>query len=141
MPFVGDVAGVVFSLLLFKSAREVDGGLPWDIQAQFLFNILMDFLLGLVPVVGDMIEVMYKANSRNALVLEKHLAEKGQMNIRKLTSTMSGTVESASDSISIRSKGSTPKKRSARSNSVASSYTVGKDPTRVDNLKQRNLDL
>lgn len=45
----------------------------------FLFNIIVDFLIGLIPIVGDIVEVMYKANSRNALVLEKHLKKKGQI--------------------------------------------------------------
>lgn len=76
VPVAGDFASVVFSLLLFKTAREIEGGLPWLLQLQILGNILIDFLIGLVPVVGDVIEVLYKANSRNALLLEKHLQEK-----------------------------------------------------------------
>lgn len=83
VPVIGDLTGIVFSLLLFKTAREVDGGLPWDVQGYFLLNIIVDFLLGLVPIVGDFVEVMYKANSRNALVLEKHLKEKGRINIER----------------------------------------------------------
>lgn len=64
-----------------KTARDVDGGLPLDVQAQFLFNIIVDFLIGLIPIVGDVVEIMYKANSRNALILEKHLKAKGEKNL------------------------------------------------------------
>jgi len=81
VPVVGDIAGILFSLMLLKTANSVDGGLPLDVIAQFLFNIIIDFLIGLIPVVGDVVEIMYKANSRNALILEKHLKSKGEINL------------------------------------------------------------
>jgi hypothetical protein len=34
------------------------------------FNVLMDFLAGAVPVVGDLIDVAYKANLKNLKLLE-----------------------------------------------------------------------
>lgn len=76
IPVAGDIMSIFFSLLLFKLTLGVDGGLPYDVQAKMLGNILIDFLIGLIPIVGDLVEIMYKANSRNALLLEKHLKEK-----------------------------------------------------------------
>ncbi|KAM9914442.1 hypothetical protein OXX69_000631 [Metschnikowia pulcherrima] len=51
----------------------------------FLFNILVDFLLSLIPIVGDIIEIGYKANSRNFLLLEKHLLRVGKKNMGLIT--------------------------------------------------------
>ncbi|KAH3680285.1 hypothetical protein WICPIJ_008343 [Wickerhamomyces pijperi] len=78
VPFVGSACSVVLSLMLFKLALDLDGGLPWEVQAEFIGNIIIDFAISFIPFVGSLIEVMYKANSRNALLLEKHLYTKGQ---------------------------------------------------------------
>lgn len=40
-------------------------------------NIILDFAVGLIPFVGDMADAVFKANTRNAIVLEKHLRKKG----------------------------------------------------------------
>lgn len=80
VPIVGSFVTTYWSLSLFLNARSLDEGLPLDIQLLFLFNILVDFLLSLIPIVGDIIEVGYKANLRNFLLLEKHLARVGQKN-------------------------------------------------------------
>ncbi|OBA18026.1 hypothetical protein METBIDRAFT_22941, partial [Metschnikowia bicuspidata var. bicuspidata NRRL YB-4993] len=81
IPIVGAVVTNFWSLSLFWKARALEDGLPLDIQLIFLFNILVDFLLSLIPIVGDIIEVGYKANLRNFLVLEKHLIRVGQKNM------------------------------------------------------------
>lgn len=80
VPIVGSIVTTYWSLSLFLNARGLDDGLPLDIQLLFLFNILVDFLLSLIPIVGDIIEVGYKANLRNFLLLEKHLVRIGQRN-------------------------------------------------------------
>jgi hypothetical protein len=41
------------------------------------FNIMVDFGIGLVPFLGDMADALFRANTRNAVVLEKHLRDKG----------------------------------------------------------------
>lgn len=40
-------------------------------------NIMLDFAVGLVPFVGDVADALFRANTRNAVVLEKHLRAKG----------------------------------------------------------------
>lgn len=39
-------------------------------------NVMFDFGIGLIPIVGDFINVLYKCNSRNFVLLEKHLVKK-----------------------------------------------------------------
>lgn len=81
IPVVGFLVGNYWSLKIFFAARQLDEGLPLDIQLIFLFNIVVDFLLSLIPFVGDIIEIGYKANLRNFLLLEKHLLRLGQKNL------------------------------------------------------------
>lgn len=81
VPIAGQIVATYWSISLLIAARGLDDGLPLDIHLIFIFNILIDFLLGLIPIVGDLIEIGYKANLRNFLLLEKHLERVGQKNL------------------------------------------------------------
>ena len=41
------------------------------LQMRMAFNVLMDFAAGAVPVIGDLVDVAYKANLKNLKLLEK----------------------------------------------------------------------
>jgi hypothetical protein len=38
-----------------------------------LGNVAIDFVLGVVPLVGDLFDLVFKANRKNAMLLERHL--------------------------------------------------------------------
>ena len=40
-------------------------------------NIIIDFFIGLIPFAGDLADALYKCNTRNAVLLEKYLRERG----------------------------------------------------------------
>lgn len=63
--------------MVLRTAQQIEGGLPTDIQAMMLFNIILDFGIGLVPFLGDVADALFKANTRNAVILEKYLRKKG----------------------------------------------------------------
>ncbi|KAL4968865.1 DUF4112 domain-containing protein [Aspergillus stella-maris] len=77
IPFIGDAADTALALMVLKSCEGIDGGLPSKLRAQMMMNIVLDFFIGLVPFVGDLADAAYKANTRNAIALEKYLREKG----------------------------------------------------------------
>lgn len=81
VPVVGAIVSNFWSIKIYWASRKIDDGLPLDIQLIFFFNILVDFLLSLIPFVGDLIEIGYKANLRNFLLLEKHLVRVGEKNL------------------------------------------------------------
>ncbi|CAK9436228.1 uncharacterized protein LODBEIA_P07860 [Lodderomyces beijingensis] len=81
VPVVGTVIQTYWSLSLLWLARKIEDGFPLDLQLLFLLNIAIDFGLGLIPVVGSIVEIGYKANSRNFLLLEKHLVRVGEKNM------------------------------------------------------------
>lgn len=81
IPVVGAIISNFWSVKIYWLARKLDDGLPLDIQLIFFFNMIVDFLLSLIPFVGDIIEVGYKANLRNFLLLEKHLVRVGEKNL------------------------------------------------------------
>lgn len=72
LPGGGDVlTGIMSVYIVFEGARM---GLPAQTIGRMGFNIVLDTLTGLVPVLGDLFDVAWKANSQNVALLEKHLA-------------------------------------------------------------------
>jgi hypothetical protein len=71
LPGGGDtVAGALGAYIIIEAARM---GIPRQVVGQMVGNIILDSLLGIVPVLGDFFDVGWKANVRNIALLEKHL--------------------------------------------------------------------
>jgi len=66
----------ILAMMVFQNCHDIDGGLPSHLQARMLFNIALDFVIGLVPFLGDLADAVYKCNTRNAIILEKYLRER-----------------------------------------------------------------
>jgi hypothetical protein len=69
-PGGGDVAGAVLSAVVVLLA--VRHGLPAIVVLRMVANVAIDLLVGVVPVVGDLFDVAWKANTRNLRLLEAH---------------------------------------------------------------------
>jgi hypothetical protein len=65
------------ALMVLRTCEQIEGGLPADVKTKMYLNIILDFGLGLCPLVGDIADALFRANTRNAVVLEKHLRQKG----------------------------------------------------------------
>ena len=71
VPGGGDtVAGALSAYIVIEAARM---GLPPKVLWEMTGNILLDSILGIVPVLGDLFDVAWKANVRNIALLEKNL--------------------------------------------------------------------
>ena len=79
---IGDVLDMLMALLVLRTCTGVEGGLPISVKATMIFNIGLDFAVGLVPFLGDLADALFRANTRNAVVLEGYLREKGKRNLR-----------------------------------------------------------
>ena len=51
--------------------------IPATIQTRMYTNLMIDFAIGLVPILGDLADGVYKANTRNAALLEDVLRKRG----------------------------------------------------------------
>ncbi|KAK9495974.1 hypothetical protein V1508DRAFT_408983 [Lipomyces doorenjongii] len=81
IPGIGAAIATYLSYCVVQAANKIDGGLPNWLYTKMMTNVIIDFALGLVPLVGDVVDILYKANSRNALLLESYLRERGKNNI------------------------------------------------------------
>lgn len=70
VPGLGDVSSPVFAAAVLLEA--VRRRVPLVVQARMVLNAAIDMLLGLVPLLGDAVDVAWKANLRNLALLERH---------------------------------------------------------------------
>lgn len=80
VPVIGDVFDSLLSLMVVKTCTKLQ--LPMGVIIHMLINVAFDFLIGLVPFIGDIIDAGYKCNTRNAVLLEKHLREVGRQRLK-----------------------------------------------------------
>ncbi|KAJ7094055.1 hypothetical protein B0H15DRAFT_831760 [Mycena belliarum] len=77
IPGAGDVADVSLNyLLVLRKARKAD--LPPWLTRKMLANNAASALMGLIPLAGDVALAAFKANSRNAALLEEFLRIRGE---------------------------------------------------------------
>ena len=72
---VGVIPGAGDALMLFVSLRIVwlgkSLGMPKALIAQMVKNSAIDFGLGFIPFVGDIVDIFYKANQKNVRIMER----------------------------------------------------------------------
>lgn len=73
VPGFGDVAGTALSGLVLLHGVQLRVPLP--VLARMGLNLLIDALISLVPVVGDVADIGYRANRKNVRLLEAVLAD------------------------------------------------------------------
>lgn len=68
LPGGGDVAGGLLSgLIILQAARD---GAPATVLGRMLGNVALDVVAGAVPLLGDIFDVAWRANSRNIRLLQ-----------------------------------------------------------------------
>ena len=67
VPLLGDMVATAWSLRLLAMAHQL--GADPQTMRRMLANIAVDFLIGLVPVIGPIADTFYRANARNYLLL------------------------------------------------------------------------
>jgi hypothetical protein len=76
IPGIGDTLMTLVGMYPIAVARKHRLG-AW-VQARMGLNLLGDWLIGLVPVLGDLFDVGFKAHARNARILEDAAAKARQ---------------------------------------------------------------
>lgn len=74
IPVLGDSIAALIGLYPIYVAQQHKLGLL--LRARMLLNLIIDWLIGLIPFVGDLFDVAFKANIRNAKLLRKALEKR-----------------------------------------------------------------
>ena len=80
IPGLGDLVSPLFTIGILWQARDL--GIPKVVQLRMIFNVAVDTLVGIVPVVGDLFDVAWKANDMNMALLERHAYEEHRPSAR-----------------------------------------------------------
>lgn len=70
VPGVGDAVGALFSAFILNEARLL--GAPRSVLMRMSGNVLLETIVGSIPLVGDLFDMGFKANMRNIALLERH---------------------------------------------------------------------
>lgn len=73
VPGVGDLTGAALSGYIVLAAARL--GVPPTVLTRMLLNLGVDTLVGTVPLLGDLFDVGFRANLRNAALLERYAGE------------------------------------------------------------------
>jgi hypothetical protein len=71
IPGLGDMIGVLLSSYIVGQAWQL--GVPKSTLARMGFNVLLEGVIGAVPILGDVFDAAWKANQRNVRLLHAHL--------------------------------------------------------------------
>lgn len=75
IPGLGDVLTGAVSAWILLEAWRLDA--PRPLIGRMVVNVLIDILVGTVPVGGDLFDIAWKANRRNVRLLQDHLRGDG----------------------------------------------------------------
>ena len=74
IPVLGDSIAALIGLYPLYVAKQHKLG--FLVRARMLLNLIIDWLIGVVPIVGDILDVAFKANIRNAKILRNALEKR-----------------------------------------------------------------
>ncbi len=70
VPGLGNTLAALTSLYLLWLASRLH--VPSSVYARMLWNICIDYVAGVVPYIGIVFDVFYRANAKNFALLEKY---------------------------------------------------------------------
>jgi hypothetical protein len=70
IPGIGDLSSPMFGALLLIQAYRMR--VPPIVQARMVINAIVDALLGVVPGLGNVADIFWKANTWNMRLIERH---------------------------------------------------------------------
>jgi hypothetical protein len=73
IPFAGDFSGfIVAAALVCVMAKQ---GVSRKVLILMVLNVILDAIIGAIPLVGNVFDFYYKSNSRNIKLLKEHYQE------------------------------------------------------------------
>jgi uncharacterized protein DUF4112 len=88
VPGIGDLIGGAISSYIVWEARRL--GAPRWLIARMMLNVMIETGVGAVPVLGDMFDIVFKANLKNLALLKRYLERRG---VRPSGLTIDGTYQ------------------------------------------------
>lgn len=71
LPIGGDALGLILSFYIIIEAAQL--GVPTATLGRMVMNVIVDSLVGAIPMLGDLFDFAWKANNYNIILLEESL--------------------------------------------------------------------
>lgn len=71
IPGVGDAAGAAASSYILVQARKM--GVPPIVMARMVGNVLLEMIIGVIPLIGDLFDITFRANLRNVDLMQRSI--------------------------------------------------------------------
>jgi hypothetical protein len=75
LPGFGDALGAFLSAYILLEAMQL--GVPKTTLLRMVGNIVVEMLIGAIPLLGDIFDVAWKANRKNADLLDAYVSSSG----------------------------------------------------------------
>jgi hypothetical protein len=91
IPGVGDaISGMISTYIVYEGARL---GLPKYVLFKMGWNVVIDSLVGAIPILGDLFDIAFKANLKNLALIQQHIGEShGERTAAEISSVVKMTV-------------------------------------------------
>lgn len=89
IPGAGDLLMTLPALWIVM--RALDLGVPKVVAARMVLNILIDNLIGAIPIIGDLFDAFWKANRRNVELLDRYYRDPRSTR-RRSTASLAGAL-------------------------------------------------
>jgi hypothetical protein len=73
VPGLGDLISPLFTIAILWQSQDLH--LPRVVQLRMLFNVVIDTVVGMVPIAGDLFDFAWKANDMNMALLDRYAFE------------------------------------------------------------------
>ena len=77
----------MMAVMVIRTCQQVEGELPAEVKRRMYIrmyaNVILCFIIGLVPVLGDLFAAAFQANTQNAIILESYLCDSGAKAVRE----------------------------------------------------------
>ena len=80
IPGVGDLVANLAGGLIIVQGRQL--GVPWIVQVRMMLNLLLNTMIGVIPLLGPAVSAFFHSNSRNLALLRQYRAGEQQKVIR-----------------------------------------------------------
>ena len=82
IPGVGDFIGGLLSSVIIYQAHQY--GVPRMVLGRMIINMIIDTVIGAIPILGDVFDFVWKANKRNLALLDDYQQQPRQTYRRSL---------------------------------------------------------
>ncbi len=80
VPLYGEVITTIISAYLIFEVARING--KWSLLWRMVLNVFIDYLIGLIPVIGDFADIGFRANLRNVrLMMDNEEQERNKTSV------------------------------------------------------------